>query len=116
MLRAKIRKMKLPAVSKTAGRVFSKCIMDFENRIKNEFRNNGQKWAVDVGIEGDFLEAGIDEGYMTFTNQEILQTFEPVIDRILEMTRNQIHAVQSQNKTLQVSIYLSPRYLKVLVD
>ncbi|PGH07169.1 hypothetical protein GX51_01956 [Blastomyces parvus] len=101
ILRAKIRKMKLPDGSRTAGRVYAKCIMDFENRIKADFRNNGQKWAVDVGIEADFPEAGIEEGYMTFTNEEILQCFEPVVNRILELVRNQIIAIQAQNRTLQ---------------
>ncbi|KAG8624350.1 hypothetical protein KVT40_007417 [Elsinoe batatas] len=101
ILRAKIRKMKLPDGSKTAGRVYAKCIMDFENRIKADFRNNGQKWAVDVGIEAEFPEAGIEEGYMTFTNEEILQCFEPVVNRILELVRNQIIAIQAQNRLLQ---------------
>lgn len=101
ILRAKIRKMKLPDGSKTAGKVYAKCIMDFENRIKADFRNNGQKWAVDVGIEAEFPEAGIEEGYMTFTNEEILQCFEPVVNRILELVRNQIIAIQAQNRTLQ---------------
>jgi len=77
--------------------------MDFENRIKADFRNNLQKWAVDVGIETDFPEAGIEEGYMTFTNDEILLCFEPVVNRILEMIQNQIVAVQAQNGQLQVS-------------
>lgn len=103
ILRAKIRKMKLPDGSRTAGKVYAKCIMDFENRIKADFRNNGQKWAVDVGIEADFPEAGIEEGYMTFTNEEILQCFEPVVNRILELVRNQIIAIQAQNRSLQVS-------------
>ncbi|KAI9810077.1 MAG: hypothetical protein M1827_006688 [Pycnora praestabilis] len=101
ILRAKIRKMKLPDGSKTAGKVYAKCIMDFENRIKADFRNNGSKWAVDVGIEAEFPEAGIEEGYMTFTNEEILQCFEPVVNRILELVRNQIIAIQAQNRTLQ---------------
>lgn len=101
ILRAKIRKMKLPDGSKTAGKVYAKCIMDFENRIKADFRNNGQKWAVDVGIEAEFPEAGIEEGYMTFTNEEILQCFEPVVNRILELVRNQIIAIQAQNRPLQ---------------
>ena len=109
ILRAKIRKMKLPDGSKTAGKVYAKCIMDFENRIKADFRNNGQKWAVDVGIEAEFPEAGIEEGYMTFTNEEILQCFEPVVNRILELVRNQIIAIQAQNRSLQVS----PRHLAV---
>ena len=103
ILRAKIRKMKLPDGSKTAGKVYAKCIMDFENRIKADFRNNSQKWAVDVGIEAEFPEAGIEEGYMTFTNEEILQCFEPVVNRILELVRNQIIAIQAQNRQLQVS-------------
>jgi hypothetical protein len=105
ILRAKIRKMKLPDGSKTAGKVYAKCIMDFENRIKADFRNNGQKWAVDVGIEAEFPEAGIEEGYMTFTNEEILQCFEPVVNRILELVRNQIIAIQAQNRALQVSAF-----------
>jgi hypothetical protein len=104
ILRAKIRKMKLPDGSRTAGKVYAKCIMDFENRIKADFRNNGQKWAVDVGIEADFPDAGIEEGYMTFTNEEILQCFEPVVNRILELVRNQIIAIQAQNRLLQVRI------------
>ncbi|KAJ9638332.1 hypothetical protein H2199_007019 [Coniosporium tulheliwenetii] len=101
ILRAKIRKMKLPDGSRTAGKVYAKCIMDFENRLKADFRNNGQKWAVDVGIEAEFPEAGIEEGFMTFTNEEILQCFEPVVNRILELVRNQIIAIQAQNRTLQ---------------
>ncbi|KFY01733.1 hypothetical protein O988_02572, partial [Pseudogymnoascus sp. VKM F-3808] len=101
ILRTKIRKMKLPEGSRTAGRVYAKCIMDFENRIKADFRNNNQKWAVDVGIEAEFPDAGIEEGYMTFTNEEILQCFEPVVNRILELVRNQIIAIQAQNRTLQ---------------
>ena len=108
ILRAKIRKMKLPDGSKTAGKVYAKCIMDFETRIKADFRNNGQKWAVDVGIEAEFPEAGIEEGYMTFTNEEILQCFEPVVNRILELVRNQIIAIQAQNRPLQVKIPCFP--------
>lgn len=102
ILRAKIRKMRLPDGSRTAGRVYAKCIMDFENRIKADFRNNGQRWAVDVGIEAEFPEAGIEEGYMTFTNEEILQCFEPVVNNILELVRNQIISIQAHNKSLQV--------------
>jgi hypothetical protein len=116
ILRAKIRKMKLPDGSKTAGKVYAKCIMDFENRIKADFRNNGQKWAVDVGIEAEFPEAGIEEGYMTFTNEEILQCFEPVVNRILELVRNQIIAIQAQNRALQVSPFECPMHISILTD
>jgi hypothetical protein len=115
ILRAKIRKMKLPDGSKTAGKVYAKCIMDFENRIKADFRNNGQKWAVDVGIEAEYPEAGIEEGYMTFTNEEILQCFEPVVNRILELVRNQIIAIQAQNRALQVSKLTIDRALNLML-
>ncbi|KAK3936725.1 heat shock 70 kDa protein 12B [Diplogelasinospora grovesii] len=101
MLRAKLRKMRLPEGSKTVGRVYAKAIMDFENRIKGDFRNNGQNWAVDVGIESEWPEAGIEDGYMTFTNEAILQCFEPVINRVLELVQNQVIAVQAQNRILQ---------------
>lgn len=104
ILKAKIKKTALPEESTTASRAYAKCIMDFEYRIKGDFRNNGQKWAVDVGIEADFPTADIEEGYMVFSNEEILLCFEPVVNRILEMIRNQIIAVHAQNKQLQVSI------------
>jgi hypothetical protein len=106
-LRAKIRKMRLPAGSRTANRVYAKCIMDFENRIKHDFTNNGQKWAVDVGIEAEFPDADIEEGYMMFTNGEIFSCFEPVINRIFELIRNQIIAIQAQNGTL----WVCPQYI-----
>lgn len=102
VLRAKIKRMQLPDGSRTAGRVYAKCIMDFENRIKADFRNNGSKWAVDVGIEAEFPEANIEEGFMTFSNDEILQCFDPVVNRILELVRNQIVAIQATNQSLQV--------------
>lgn len=95
--------MNLPEGAKTAGKVYAKCIMDFEARIKHDFRNNGRKWAVDVDIEAEFPEAGIEEGYMVFENEDIRQCFEPVVNRILEMVRHQIIAIQGQNKQLQVS-------------
>jgi hypothetical protein len=103
ILRAKIRKMNLPEGSKTTARIYAKCVMDFENRIKADFRNDGQKWAVDVGIDMAYPEADIEDGYMTFTNEEILQCFELVVNRILELVRNQIFSIEAQNRPLQVS-------------
>jgi hypothetical protein len=92
--------MKLPDSSKTAGRVYAKCIMDFENRIKADFRNNGQKWAVDVGIEAEFPEAGIEEGYMTFTNEEILQCFEPVVKQNFGVGKEPNHCHSSTKQSV----------------
>jgi hypothetical protein len=97
-LRAKIRKMKLPDGLRPVSRIYAKCVIYFENVIKAGFRNNGQKWAVDVGFG-----TGIEDGYMIFTNEDILQCFEPVVNRILELVRNQIVAIQAQKRNLQVS-------------
>ncbi|TQB68523.1 hypothetical protein MPDQ_003350 [Monascus purpureus] len=116
ILRAKIRKMKLPDGSKTAGRVYAKCIMDFENRIKADFRNNGQKWAVDLGIESDFPEANIEEGYMTFTNEEILQCFEPVVNRILELNVLVVGGFgASEYLFQQIKLHVPPQYQSKVV-
>lgn len=103
-LRPKIRELNLPDGSRMASKAYAKCMMDFENLIKTDFCNSGQEWAIDVGTEAEFPEAGIEEGYMTFTNEEILQCFEPVKNRILELMRNQIAAIQAQNRTIQVRI------------
>jgi len=84
------------------GKIYGKSILDFENRIKGDFRNNGQKWATDVGIVRDSPEADIEEGYMVFTNEEILLCFEPVFNRIIEMIRNQITAIQACHRSLEV--------------
>ncbi|KAL5609555.1 hypothetical protein FOVSG1_004236 [Fusarium oxysporum f. sp. vasinfectum] len=77
--------MRLPDGSKIARKVYAKCISDFERRIMIEFRNNGQEWDIDVAIETEFPEAGIKEGYMSYTNDEILSCFQPVTDGITAM-------------------------------
>lgn len=101
-MRRKLKKTRLPEGSKTVSRVYAKAMVDFDTRIKDEFRNNGQKWAVDIGIESEWPEADIDEGFMVFTNDEIQNCFEPVIERIMELVKSQVFAVQSQYKTLGV--------------
>jgi molecular chaperone DnaK (HSP70) len=99
---AKILRAKIKKIGLRPGRIFAKCTIDFENRIKVEFRNNGQKWHIDVGVEADFPEADIQDGYMTFTNEDILQCFTPVVNRISELVRNQISAIQTEGRQLQV--------------
>jgi hypothetical protein len=104
IVRAKIKKMGL-----RPGRVFVKCTKDFEDRIKLQFRNSGQKWVIDVGLEADFPEVGVEDGYMAFTNEEILQCFAPVVNRIPELIRNQINAIQTQGQLLKVVHIFSQR-------
>lgn len=63
---------------------------------------NGHKWVVGVDVEEDFPDVGIEEGYMILTNDDILQCFEPVVNRILELIRSQIKKIQAQNGMLKV--------------
>jgi hypothetical protein len=101
-LRAKIRKLELPDGSRMAGRIYAKAIMEFENRIKKDFLNNGQKWAIDIGIEAEWPEFGIEEGYMVWTNEEILFVFDPVIKGIQDLILSQITMLQSLGKQVNV--------------
>ncbi|KAF5977321.1 hypothetical protein FCOIX_6588 [Fusarium coicis] len=85
IVRTKVRRMRLPNVSRIANKVYTKCVSDFEGRIISEFRNNGQEWDIDVAIETEFPDAGIKGGFMTFTNGEILSCFQPIMEGITAM-------------------------------
>ncbi|KAI5461571.1 hypothetical protein BGZ63DRAFT_444178 [Mariannaea sp. PMI_226] len=99
-LQTKIRKMNLPDGSVTASKVYTKCMIEFDSRIKVDFARTGKNWVVDVGLEKDYPDAGIEGGYMTFSDEEISQCFDPVLFRILELVRSQILNIQSRNYTL----------------
>jgi hypothetical protein len=103
ILSRKLRKMKLPNGSSTFARVFAACAVDFQNRIKLGFKNDGQNWVVNIGNEANFPEADIEKGFITVTNDQILPCFEPVVTGILELIRNQVEAVHALNGTLKVS-------------
>lgn len=103
ILKNRIKAMRLPESSNTPVRVFEKCVRDFDSRIVADFRSNGQNWAVDVGLEVDFPEAGIEEGYMIFSNDDILSCFEPVVNSLLVQIRDQMLANQGGNRTIHVS-------------
>ncbi|KAI3588058.1 hypothetical protein IWW34DRAFT_798022 [Fusarium oxysporum f. sp. albedinis] len=109
IVRTKIDRMRLPDGSKTARKVYAKCIGDFERRIMIEFRNSGQEWNIDVAIETEFSEAGIKEGYMTFTNDEILSCFQPVTDGITAMMAYTMGEVFKTGNIIQVC--LSTRFI-----
>ncbi|KAI1011849.1 hypothetical protein LB503_004347 [Fusarium chuoi] len=91
------------------GRVYGKCIDDFEDRILPDFRNNGQEWDVDVAIETEFPDAGIKNGFMTYTNDEILSCFQPVMDRITDMIARAIGVVFKIGNVLE-GIVLAGEY------
>lgn len=102
MARTKIKRMRLPDSSRLARRVFGKCIDDFEDRILSEFRNNGQEWDIYVAVEAEFPDAGIKNCFMTYTNDEILSCFQPVIDGITTMMAHAIGEVFTTGNVLEV--------------
>ncbi|KAF5653886.1 hypothetical protein F25303_1918 [Fusarium sp. NRRL 25303] len=109
MVRTKIKHMRLPDGSRIARRVYGRCIDDFEDRILPDFRNNGQEWDVDVAIETEFPDAGIKNGFMTYTNDEILSCFQPVMDRIMAMMAHAIGDVFKTGNVLE-GIILAGEY------
>src|SRR5277367_3408582 len=77
LVRSRLRQ--LPEIIELPGeidRLVAICLADF-NRIRSDFKNNGQTWAIDIGLEESYSLTWIEEGYMTFTNEEILSCFEP---------------------------------------
>ncbi|OJJ39983.1 hypothetical protein ASPWEDRAFT_33327 [Aspergillus wentii DTO 134E9] len=82
-------------------RTHSLCMEDFEGRIKAEFNNNRRLWAADVAIEFDLAQAHLKGGSMVFTNEEVRQCFDPVVDRILRLITNQIQAADIQSRRIR---------------
>ncbi|KAF5626104.1 hypothetical protein F52700_8820 [Fusarium sp. NRRL 52700] len=67
----------------------------------SEFRNNGQEWDIDVALETEFAEAGIKDGYMTYTNEDVLCCIKPVIDNIAAMMVQVIGDVLESSNVLE---------------
>lgn len=83
--------------------VVARCIADFETRIFADFRNQGMNWAVDVGIGGTYSAAGIDEGYMVLTNNDIKACFDKIISPIFLEILKQIKKLVVMGKHSHVS-------------
>ncbi|KAF5674405.1 hypothetical protein FCIRC_7796 [Fusarium circinatum] len=99
--RTRVRRMQIPASPRLSNKVYTKCISDFDERIMPEFRNNGQEWDIDVAIETEFPEAGIKGGYMTYTNDEILSCFQPVMDGMTAMMAYTIREVLKSSNSIE---------------
>jgi len=84
-------------------KLLEKCLADFKERILQSFKNSGQRWTIDLGLEGSYPEAGIEDGYITFSNDQILSCFWPLVAGILELISAQIYAIQEQAKPLTAS-------------
>ncbi len=102
--------MGLPNNSKTTGKVYAKSMMDFDPRIKEEFKNDGQHWEINLGLSetANFPNANIKEGRLYVTNQELLEVFQPVVDRCVRLVNDQIKACSRKcpGKSITVRQYL----------
>ncbi len=98
--------MKLPEGSKTAARTYAKGIIDFQSRIKHAFSDDGSTWAVTVGVFADFTDAGIDEesGCMAVTNKVMRACFEPVVNRVIELIREQLTSAAEDHPRTPVKV------------
>jgi hypothetical protein len=77
----------------------------FSGWIHAGFSNNGQSWSVEIfpGSDYDIPGAGIYEGHITFSNEEVLSLFEPVSHGLLELVRRQLLAIWDLRETVQMS-------------
>jgi hypothetical protein len=118
MVRSKIRKTGLLADSKLLGKIYAKAIMDFEKRIKDDFRNTQPKWAIDIGFELEFPEADIEEGYLVFSNAEVYSCFEDFIEGILRTVKHEIQSTYSfgNNKSPKVRILDAREFKEISID
>ncbi|KAK9474219.1 uncharacterized protein V1510DRAFT_306418 [Dipodascopsis tothii] len=113
ILKTKMNNIPFPADSEIAARTRHKiqrrCQQEFASVIKPKFKNRGEgeDIFIDVGLGEDvsYPEADIEDGYMKFTNAEILSAFTNVVTTIVQLVRDQIAAVEAQNKPLR-SIYV----------
>lgn len=120
LVQDKITSMRIHEQS--AERVFSKCMLHFENEINENFSNCGRSWRVNLSTEGKFFRAGVidQDGFMTFTNAEILQCFDPLCERTMDLARAQITSIEHQGLKLEGVLFMGelakPGYLEKTVE
>ena len=84
LLSSKLAKMKLGKGIAIADQIQLKCLAEFENRIRIDFKNTGKRWAVELDLDEvieDVPDAGFEEGWIVFSNDEILRCFELAVMR-----------------------------------
>jgi hypothetical protein len=97
-------------VVENQGILYRKNIMDFENRIKRVVSNNGETFSVSLDMKEavDYPAAGIKDGHMLWTNEEILPVSTPVVDRNIELIASQMDAVELRGRSVEVSQFYQP--------
>ncbi|KAL2837960.1 hypothetical protein BJY01DRAFT_39029 [Aspergillus pseudoustus] len=99
----KIDKTGLPSYGRVKPAMRRRCRTQFEREVllglgRTSFdippEAPGAFWVADVGVEFECPEADLLEGYMSFREDEIYPCFDFVIDRTLELVKDQIAAVE----------------------
>ena len=93
-VRRRIGRIEFLQGTKVAFEVEERCMKDFSNRIKLDFNDDGRSWAIGLELEESLPIAGIEAGYMTFTNNDILSCFKPTLKRIRGMIRTQLGEIR----------------------
>ncbi|KAL3459060.1 hypothetical protein BJX64DRAFT_301594 [Aspergillus heterothallicus] len=105
----KIEKTGFPSLGRTVPRMRLRCKTQFEKEVMMGLGNTTFQappgapdafWVADLRVDLDCTEADLVEGYMTFTEEEVYPCFDLAIERTLNLVKEQVEAVQEQNKRL----------------
>lgn len=79
----------------------------FENSLKRDFVNDEQadSYSCPVGGLPDDNDAGIIDGCLIVSREDMKDIFDPVINLIIPLVQDQIDTIEQQNEpALQVSV------------
>lgn len=80
----------------------------FNETVLLEFKDNGEVDTYFVPLPGvsDDPAAGVEDGYLLLTREEIKSIFAPVINEIISLAGDQIKAVEKEG--LHISVCYTP--------
>ncbi|RPB17468.1 actin-like ATPase domain-containing protein [Morchella conica CCBAS932] len=84
---------------KMKTRSLNRMLREFDQSLKRNFTNaeDDDEFVCAAGGLPDKPEAGIECGEFTFTREDMLGIFDPIIDRIVPLVQNQIDVVDAQH-------------------
>ncbi|KAI5837493.1 hypothetical protein DFP73DRAFT_568263 [Morchella snyderi] len=84
---------------KMKTRSLNRMLREFEQSLKRNFTNSedDDEFICTAGGLPDNPEVGIERGEFTFTREDMLGIFDPIIDRIIPLVQNQIDVVEAQH-------------------
>jgi len=91
-------------------RPYKKMMKDFDERLKRIFRDEDDQEFMDCDLGNavrDNVLKRVDEGHLEITRQEMRDVFNPVIQEILRLVREQIDTVSLSSQD-RVSVSSRP--------